>query len=117
MVPRPRARVWARLHRARAQHLIRRSTVTHGDRGFPRARWARPGASGALASYRDLGRADRQRLTDKEARSDRLTVAMSNSLIPRAAKPGPSCPRRRRARAAATPGRGEDATMSGDIIT
>jgi len=62
MVPRPRAHVWARLHRARAQHLVRRSNVTHGDRGFPRARWARSGASGPLASYRDVGRGDRPRL-------------------------------------------------------
>jgi hypothetical protein len=43
------------------------SNVTHGDRGFPRARWVRPGASGPLASYRDVGRGDRPRLRDQEA--------------------------------------------------
>src|SRR6266404_5676443 len=79
MVPRPRARLWARLHRARAQHFVRRSNVTHGDRGFPRARWAQPGASGPLASYRDVGRGDRPRLKDQEARSDRM---VDRSLSP-----------------------------------
>src|SRR5229473_3029372 len=58
MVPRPRPQVWTRLHRAQAKHLVRGTNVTNRDRGFPRARRARPRASGPLASYRDVGRED-----------------------------------------------------------
>src|SRR6266478_4364650 len=107
MVPRPRARVWARLHRARAQHLVRRSNVTHGDRGLPRARRARPGASGPLASYRDVGRGDRPCLRDQEARSDRLTLAMLViAQIDGRQCGGPTVPVRSSIRPVAQPGPG-----------
>jgi|ERR1051326_7374204 len=49
----------ARLRGAQTQRLVRRTNITNGNRGFPRARRPRARAPVPHASYRHVGREDR----------------------------------------------------------